>query len=68
MRKLPSKKWCGITVVKYRIKTDVISVYACEKWCIWWPFWYEFGWPNIHFSIESAVKHIERDGFIVAKS
>ena len=45
---------------RYRIMPDTWGGFQAEVWTIWWPFWRQIGFTNIHRTEEEAEAFVRR--------
>jgi len=64
---LPAVFLFGIKVVRYRIVKDDCAGYECQKWRIWFPFWFQIG-MNTHCTIDHAIGFIVKNKTVVMSS
>ena len=64
---LPAVFLFGIKVVRYRIVKDNYAGYECQKWRIWFPFWFQIG-INTHCTIDHAIGFIVNNKTVVMSS
>ena len=64
---LPAVFLFGIKVVRYRIIKDNYAGYECQKWRIWFPFWFQIG-INTHCTIDHAIGFIVNNKTVVMSS
>jgi hypothetical protein len=47
-------------LVNYRVVRMSYSVYECQVFQLWWPFWRLMRSPMIFLKLEDAIKYIEQ--------